>query len=364
MLSGSVQHRVQQPLCPSLAHPQHSLSAFQCIKKHRRHQFVITRLDPKGHTAAQQQWAVHQNLASADSSNGPGSLVGASAKQLLQTAVHSLDLFEPKDLSSVEDEGIDSLDEVGPSGTPATAHIVKANYEVLRLDEAGAVRRLRIKRRDLLREHRLQPRDLRRIDPSIDFTKTSPSITIKEDVLLLNLGGIRAIVTADKALLFEPASSNTRKLLDTLVPRLQASAGQRLLAKQQQQAAVKASSQGSLDIQQSDGLYRRDAYTIPSWSRQVGNRAPPFELEVLEGVLLVATGRLDAEVLSVTRRVGELLKKLPGDINPVNLEELRRIKQTLVELENKVIQPAEPIPVVNHWACIMHEMNMCGWVCV
>jgi hypothetical protein len=126
-------------------------------------------------------------------------------------------------------------------------------------------------------------------------------------------------------------------------------------------------------------------------------RAPPFELEVLEGVLMVATGaqqqqqqqqsatghacnvliqtvnsshvlvacciklmhtcdrsmaspvfcgllllllllpgRLDAEVLSVTRRVGELLQKLPRDINPVNLEELRRIKSALVELENKV----------------------------
>jgi hypothetical protein len=38
---------------------------------------------------------------------------------------------------------------------------------------------------------RPQPRDLRRIDPTIDFTKASPSITIKEDVLLLNLGGIR-----------------------------------------------------------------------------------------------------------------------------------------------------------------------------
>jgi magnesium transporter len=66
--------------------------------------------------------------------------------------------------------------------------------QVLRLDEAGAVRRLRIKRRDLLREHGLQPRDLRRIDPTIDFTKTSPSITIKEDVLLLNLGGIRCVI--------------------------------------------------------------------------------------------------------------------------------------------------------------------------
>lgn len=28
-------------------------------------------------------------------------------------------------------------------------------------------------------------------------------------------------MTGDKALLFEPASGNTRKLLDTLVPRLQ-----------------------------------------------------------------------------------------------------------------------------------------------
>jgi len=35
--------------------------------------------------------------------------------------------------------------------------------------------------------------------------------------------GYRAIVTADKALLFEPASHNTRKLLDSLVPRLQVS---------------------------------------------------------------------------------------------------------------------------------------------
>lgn len=59
------------------------------------------------------------------------------------------------------------------------------------------MRRLRIKRRDLLREHRLQPRDLRRIDPMIDFTKTSPSITIKEDVLLLNLGGVRCVALTD-----------------------------------------------------------------------------------------------------------------------------------------------------------------------
>jgi magnesium transporter len=59
------------------------------------------------------------------------------------------------------------------------------------LEASGRTRKLYVRRRDLLKEFRLQPRDLRRIDPTIDFTKTSPSITIKEDVLLLCLGGVR-----------------------------------------------------------------------------------------------------------------------------------------------------------------------------
>lgn len=259
-------------------------------------------------------------------------------------------MFEPRDTGSFEDEAVESFEEAGMhSGTLATTHIVKANYEVLRLDQNGAVRRLRIKRRDLLRNYRLQPRDLRRIDPTIDFTKTSPSITIKEDVLLLNLGGIRAIVTADKALLFEPASHNTRKLLDSLVPRLQASVNHRMLSRQQ-------SAIGSTG-QQTD-LYRRDSGQDNTSPQQGGSRAPPFELEVLEGVLMVATGRLDAEVLSVTRRVGELLQKLPRDINPVNLEELRRIKQALVELENKADMLREMLEQIMDDEDELREINL------
>jgi magnesium transporter len=142
---------------------------------------------------------------------------------------------------------------------------------------------MNVKRRDLLREHSLQPRDLRRIDPAIDFTKTSPSVTIKENVLLLNLGGIRAIVDADKALLFEPNSANTRKLLDTIVPRLQAAVNRRIMARAaERRSALEADA------------YRRDAF--PSGRQMPGSQPPPFELEVLEGVLTVSTGRLDAEV--------------------------------------------------------------------
>jgi hypothetical protein len=59
--------------------------------------------------------------------------------------------------------------------------------QVLQLDEGGKVRRMNKKRRDLLREYHLQPRDLRRIDTP----KSSPSISIKDNVLLLCLGGVR-----------------------------------------------------------------------------------------------------------------------------------------------------------------------------
>jgi magnesium transporter len=66
-----------------------------------------------------------------------------------------------------------------------------ASPQVLRVDVSGQVRRVHVRRRDLLREHGLQPRDLRRVDPSVDVSKTSPSIAVKENVLLVNLGGVR-----------------------------------------------------------------------------------------------------------------------------------------------------------------------------
>ena len=46
-------------------------------------------------------------------------------------------------------------------------------------------------------------------------------------------------------------------------------------------------------------------------------------------------GRLDQELVAVTKRVTQMLQMLPRDITPVNLEELRRVKQNLVELESR-----------------------------
>lgn len=64
--------------------------------------------------------------------------------------------------------------------------------QVLRLDPAGRTRRIYVKRRDLLRGIGLQPRDLRRIDPSLgSLTKPTPNIAVKETALLIHLGGVR-----------------------------------------------------------------------------------------------------------------------------------------------------------------------------
>lgn len=60
------------------------------------------------------------------------SLVGASAKQLFETAVHSLDTFEPRAPASFDEEHVfDSFDD-GKDGAQAGTQAVvsKANYEV------------------------------------------------------------------------------------------------------------------------------------------------------------------------------------------------------------------------------------------
>lgn len=61
----------------------------------------------------------------------------------------------------------------------------------------------------------------------------------------------------------------------------------------------------------------------------------PFELEMIESALMVATGSLDSDLVKVSRQLQSVLAKLPLFINPKNLEELRKVKSLLVELESR-----------------------------
>jgi hypothetical protein len=63
----------------------------------------------------------------------------------------------------------------------------------------------------------------------------------------------------------------------------------------------------------------------------------PFELEVVEAALLEVTGQLDTLLLDASSRVASLLRLLPQRlaITAEVLEELRLVKQSLVELDSR-----------------------------
>jgi Mg2+ and Co2+ transporter CorA len=253
---------------------------------------------------------------------------GDSFKQLRQAVLSSLDFSENAEATQDWDDWDESSEEFATeplNGMPAAAG--KAVFEVQRIDKQGKSRRVYVRRRDLIRTHSLQPRDLRRVDPSLSPTKTSPSVAIKEDCVLINIGGVRAVITADKCLLFEPSSTSCGKFMELVLPKLQNSA-----------AAVKARSAGYVSSGSpalESSTMSMDGYSSSGDGFDSDGRVFPFELEILEAAFIVATGKLEAELVAATRRVGAVLQKLPREITPVNLEELRRVKQLLVELESK-----------------------------
>ncbi|CAG9467359.1 unnamed protein product [Pedinophyceae sp. YPF-701] len=220
--------------------------------------------------------------------------------------VHHLSDNPHKHLQSTAASLSASVDSDEPSPS-----VGRAVYEVLRIDGAGNTQRLYVRRRDVLRANGLQPRDLRRIDPSMSITKTSPSLTPKGKVLLINVGGVRIITSAEKALLFEPTSTSSRRFLELVLPKLRSADRQR--GSRNQGGSKRGNSSGS----------------------SVDSQTPPFELEIVEAALMVATGKLDTMLLNATKRVQDVLQKLPIDTNPMNLEELRKVKAQLVELESR-----------------------------
>jgi len=200
--------------------------------------------------------------------------------------------------------GADEGDADGPHG----AAVGRAVYEVLRLDKSGKTRRLYMRRRDLIRQFDLLPRDLRRIDPTLSVTRTSPTLMPREKAVLVNMSGVRLIVTAGSVLVFEPQGASSQKYLSTVLPRV---------------------GRG-----EDDRNFGRDRY-LESSTEEAHASTTPFELDMVEGALVVATSKLDAELVAVYARVQEVLSKVAVETTPVNLEELRRVKSSLVELESR-----------------------------
>eukprot|EP01018_Ginkgo_biloba_P021642 Gb_25210 [translate_table: standard] len=165
-------------------------------------------------------------------------------------------------------------------------------YEVIEVKPSGSTLKKDISRRQLLKSSGLRLRDIRSIDPSLWVTNSMPSLLVREQAILLNLGSLRVIAMPDNILVFDYRSKGGQAFLKDLLPRLNP-------------------------------------------KNVTGAPTMPFELEVVEAALVSTTQRLERKLMEVEPRVVALLEVLPNRLTADVLEELRLSKQALVELGSK-----------------------------
>ena len=105
---------------------------------------------------------------------------------------------------------------------------------------------------------------------SVQIAILCPGLETPTTILQSRTWVCRAIITAHSCLLFEPNNPQSKKFLECVTPRLTANEGARVLAE-----------------------YRRDHDDYSAGESE----QPPFELEMVEGALMVATGTCEPHCL-------------------------------------------------------------------
>ncbi|KAI8524220.1 hypothetical protein RHMOL_Rhmol13G0133500 [Rhododendron molle] len=171
-------------------------------------------------------------------------------------------------------------------------HQFLLSTKVVEVKSNGMVSTRKISRRHLLKSSGLRPRDIRSVDPSLWLTNTMPSLLVRENAILLNLGTLRAIAMQESVFIFNYNRKGGKAFIDTLLPRLNP-------------------------------------------KNMSGGPSMAFELEVVEAALHSRIQRLEHCLMDLEPRVQGLLEVLPNRLTADILEQLRISKQTLVELGSK-----------------------------
>jgi magnesium transporter len=205
-------------------------------------------------------------------------------------------------------------------------HLTKP-YAVVRLDRVNGVGKDEdrapykqvMSRRQMLRDTDLSPRDLRRIDPVLTQSNNTPAIIVREDSILVNLG-VRIIIREDHALLLGPETGPSNNFLEAWNQKI---AAQKMLKGVANGVPIGGSSVdggvGFASMQQDNA----EGLEIP------------FELQVVEAALQETVHQLEERLETVTRRYRALERRMQLNINKETLDELRFMKQTLVQLESR-----------------------------
>ncbi|KAI6037617.1 Mg2+ transporter protein cora-like protein [Pisolithus marmoratus] len=160
------------------------------------------------------------------------------------------------------------------------------------LDKDGAVKSIsgQFKRSDLCNEHRLNPRDLRKIDSRIP--NLVPTILIRKEAILINILHIRALVKADTVVLFDTYGSDDSRLHSAFLYHLE-------------------------------------------HNLKVRGGGSPYEFRAIESILLSVLSALEAEMVFIRNLVGGLLAELEDDINHDKFKRLLHYSRRLASFKNR-----------------------------
>ncbi|KAF8122614.1 hypothetical protein EV363DRAFT_1230698 [Boletus edulis] len=171
------------------------------------------------------------------------------------------------------------------------------------IDEQGAVKSIsgQFKRSDLCNEHRLNPRDLRKIDSRIP--NLVPTILVRREAILINILHIRALVKADTVVLFDTFGSNDSRLHSVFL------------------------------------------YHLEHNLKARGSTAP-YEFRAIESILLSVLSALEAEMVFIRKIVGGLLAELEDDINHDKFKRLLHYSRRLAAFKNRATLVQEALEEV------------------
>ncbi|KAG0050611.1 magnesium ion transporter [Gryganskiella cystojenkinii] len=183
----------------------------------------------------------------------------------------------------------------------AVPHYAVKNEMKLRITELDRRGNLKMSageflKTDLCQQHGMHPRDLRKIDGG--FSQQMPVVLVRPEVILVNLGNIRALITADRALFFDA---------------------------QDEKSPSTEPSQFVKDLQEK------------LKNNPMGFSGQPFEFRILESIFISVVASLHAEMEVLVHFVMNLLAHLEEDIDQNTLKELLQYTKKVSRFESKAL---------------------------
>ncbi|KAK4784031.1 hypothetical protein SAY86_018399 [Trapa natans] len=192
----------------------------------------------------------------------------------------------------------------------------------MRFDRAGQSELFECEKSAIVRRVSIPARDLRILGPV--FSHTS-NILAREKAMVVNLEFIRAIVTAEEVLIFDPLCPEVLPFVDQLRQQLPP------------KSASKTTKGSYADFVDNDVHISTGRHSLPLHETTEGIQCElPFEFQVLEIALKVVCTYLEFNVAELERDAYPILDDLARNVSTENLEHVRSLKSNLTRLLSRV----------------------------